>query len=512
MSKPDSWAPPISIERSIVPPFPVDVMPEPLRSWIIATAEATQTPHDLAGLLSLAICSGAAARRVEVVAGRGWREPINLYGACLLEPANRKSAVFNAATKPLRLIERELVDAAIPEIAKLESDRRIKESAQKAAEKVAATKGCPEARETARTLAEELANEPIPALPKLLVDDATAEAIENALALQGGRLIVCGCEGGLFDVMAGRYSSGAGNLDAFLKGHAGDDLRVDRVIRGSIMVERCCLTLAYAVQPDVIQGMAAKPSFRGRGLIGRFLYAVPESPLGRRRINPEPVPDRVARSYEMMVRRLAAIRCGVEGPELMKLAGNASKQFLRWQAEVELMLGENGRLELFKDWGGKLCGLTARLASVMHLVGNNQPEPWRDPIGVESIESAITLARWAIPHAEAMLALMAGNDGTADDARYLLRWIREKSHTHFSRRDAQNHGRRRFDGDPERLDSALGLLLDHGWIRPIGGGVPDGPGRPPSPLFEVHPEAMADRASVPVAGAIRSGGRDRGVI
>ena len=45
-------------------------------------------------------------------------------------------------------------------------------------------------------------------MPKLLVDDATAEAIEIQLAAQGGRLVVAGCEGGLFDVMAGRYSPG----------------------------------------------------------------------------------------------------------------------------------------------------------------------------------------------------------------------------------------------------------------------------------------------------------------
>jgi hypothetical protein len=50
------------------------------------------------------------------------------------------------------------------------------------------------------------------------------------------------------------------------------------------------------------------------------------------------------------------------------------------------------------------------------------------------------------------------------------------------------------------LDGALLLLVDHGWIRPVGGGVPDGPGRPPSPLFEVNPEA------------IKPVGRVRGVI
>jgi len=493
------WEPPLSIDRASVPVFPVDALPEPLRSWCMATAEATQTPIDLSALLSLAICSGAVARRVEIVAGRGWIEPVNLYVACLLEPANRKSAVFGSATRPLREIERDLAAEAAPVMAKLLSERRIKEASLKAAEKKAAS-GCAESMDTARALAEELAAEPVPVEPKLIVDDATAEAIEMALAAQGGRLIVAGCEGGLFDVMAGRYSSGVGNLDCFLKGHAGDDLRVDRVTRGSIVVERCCLTLAYSVQPDVIRGLASKPSFRGRGLIGRFLYAVPESPLGKRRIDPEPVSDRLALAYASAVRRLSELRGDGDEPEALRLADDAGACFRDWQAEVERMLAEDGRLELLRDWGGKLCGLTARLAAVMHLVENNQPEPWRDPVGLGVIESAIQLGRWAIPHAEAMLALMTGNDGVGDDARYLLRWVRERALAQFSRRDAQNHGRRRFDGEPERLDGALLLLVDHGWIRPVGGGVPDGPGRPPSPLFEVNPEA------------IKPVGRVRGVI
>ncbi|MCY2981701.1 MAG: hypothetical protein NTU79_23825 [Planctomycetota bacterium] len=40
--------------------------------------------------------------------------------------------------------------------------------------------------------------------------------LRMCLAAQGGRLICAGAEGCLFDVMAGRYSSGVGNLDCFL--------------------------------------------------------------------------------------------------------------------------------------------------------------------------------------------------------------------------------------------------------------------------------------------------------
>jgi len=509
----DPWPKLIPIERPSVPLFPVDELPEPLRAWVIATAEATQTPADLAAMLALAVCGGACARRVVVLAGRGWIEPINLYVACLLDPANRKSAVFGEAMKPLRMIERELAQEAAPEVARVAADRRIKESELKSLEKKAAS-GCGESRRAAGDLAAALSAEPVAAMPKLLVDDATAEAVEMQLAAQGGRLVVAGCEGGLFDVMAGRYSSGVGNLDAFLKGHAGDDLRVDRVTRGSIMVPRCCLTLAYAVQPDVVRSMAEKPSFRGRGLIGRFLYSVPVSRLGSRLINAEPVTVAVAARYEELVRRLAAIPTDDE-PWVIRLSQEASKRFYAWQHEVETWLGDGGRLFELRDWGGKLCGLTARLAAIIHLVKTDTPEPWNEPVSLGVIESAILLARWAVPHAEAVVGMMAGADGPIDDAAYLLRWIRERGLSEFTRRDAHNHGRARFDSEPVRLNDALELLADRGWIKRIADVAPVAPGRPPSPRFIVRPELPGMVGSVMATLADespRADGRDRGLV
>ena len=496
----DSWPDPASVDRPSLPGFPGDVLPEPLRAWVSATAEACQVPSDLPGLLALAACSGAVARRVEIVAGRGWVEPVNLYVACLLEPANRKSAVFSAAFRPLREIERELIVNATPEFARRLSARRIKEGRAKKAESEATGKKGDESAREAGDLAAELATEAVPVLPKLLVDDATAEAVEIALAAQGGRLICAGAEGGLFDVMAGRYSSGVGNLDCFLKGHAGDDLRVDRVTRGSIVVDRCCLTLAYAIQPEVIRGMAERPSFRGRGLIGRFLYAMPETRLGRRSVNSAPVSGALADSYAALVRRLAAIESEGERPRFLTMSPGATSCFHAWQVEVEGWLGDSGRLRELRDWGGKLCGLTARLAAILHLVETDTVEPWNVPIGLPVIESAIGIARWSVFHAEAVIGLMTGAGGGLDDAAYVLRWIRESERTEFSRRDAHNHGRSRFDGEPEKLDDAIELLVERGWIRPMVLDKRPGPGQKPSPRYAVNP-AIAIGRTAPITPA-----------
>jgi hypothetical protein len=58
----------------------------------------------------------------------------------------------------------------------------------------------------------------------------------------------------------------------------------------------------------------------------------------------------------------------------------------------------------------------------------------------------------------------------------------------FTRRDAYRVFSHSID-QIEDIDPTLDLLVDHGWIRPVA--VPHaGPGRKPSPTYEVHPSKV----------------------
>jgi Protein of unknown function (DUF3987) len=165
-----------------LPEFPTGPLPAVLHEWVEAESHATQTPADLAGLLALAVCSATIARRVEVEPRPGWREPANLFAAVLLESGNRKSAVFSDAMKPLRELEIEMIEAARPTIARKQSERRQAERQSQRSEKIAVEKGDAEARLKAGKLAEELAEQAEPVLPRLNVDDATSEKLGIVLA------------------------------------------------------------------------------------------------------------------------------------------------------------------------------------------------------------------------------------------------------------------------------------------------------------------------------------------
>jgi hypothetical protein len=252
--------------------------------------------------------------------------------------------------------------------------------------------------------------------------------------------------------------------------------------------------MAYAVQPQVIEGMAENPVFRGRGLVGRFCYAIPKSLIGRRKIDPEPVKDETRRDYENLIRRLYEIfekRSASDAPVVLKLATDAMSAFLAFREDVERRLGDGAELELMRDWGGKLCGLAARFAAIIHLVSNNRPEPWRDPVSLSTVRAAVDLANYAVPHAAAVIDLMTvESDEATADGEYLAQWIQSRELAEFTQAAAYQHGRARFTKDQTRLAKALELLAKHGWVRLRPDTEKDGPGRKPSPVYEVNPAVL----------------------
>lgn len=477
----DGWETPIPVDRPKLPEFPVDALPPVLGDWVLAESEYTQTPNELAALLALAMCSGCVARRV--VIDCGWREPIQLWVAVLLDPASRKSAVFEAAKSPLRAIERECIEKARPELSRAQAEYKIAEK-QHAKAIAKAADGDVAARQEAVEL-QLFLDHCKPVSPKLFCDDAPAETIGKLLAEQSGRLILASAEGGIFSLMAGRYSKGVPNLDVFLKGHAGEELLVDRVSRDSIAIDRVSLTLSLAIQPEVLCNLVAKETFRGRGLLGRFLWAVPLSQLGKRKVRDVPkVPEHTKSQYEKLIRRLFAMgeRIGEDGLELIPFDPKAAEMFLQWRETIEPWLGADGEFEMMRDWGGKFAGLTARLAGNLHLIRFDE---LLEPIGIESVQDAIAISKWAIPHARAAFGLLGADDGAMDDAERVLAWLKKENSNQTSRREIHQQFRSRFDQEPDRLTRALDVLIDRGWLRFMELGS-KAPGRP-SEKFECHP-------------------------
>ena len=455
-------------------------------SGLTAESHATQTPADLAGLLALAVCSATIARRVVVEPRPGWREPVNLFVAALLEPGNRKSAVFADAMRPLRELEAELIEAARPTVAREQSDRRQSEARLRKLEKLAAEKGDAEARHEAGNLAAELAEQPEPVLPRLIVDDATSEKLGMMLAEQGGRIASMSPEGGVFDLMAGLYSkSGIPQFGVYLMGHSGDDLITDRVSRKSRSRRAAGFDLRLR---DATGGN------RGAGRecgLSRPGTCWPDSSTRPRKAGSAGGKSR-PRRYPMRSRKRIAKPCG-RWPtwtmrSLLRLDGRSIGRAARLGSRNRIHVGRrrpNGNHARLGREAGRRHAAVGGRAALCRAWGGRRTSAERP------FAPAVELARYLIPHAEAILNMMQAKEASGDDdARYVLRWIERHGRREFTKRDAQQHGKRRFP-KADDIDPALAELTRRGYIR-LRPSEATGPGRPPSPSYEVNPAAFAD--------------------
>jgi replicative DNA helicase len=377
------WERPVPLDRRFVlPAFPTDALPAPLARFVGCVAHATQTPEDLAGMMVLGALAAAAGGRAVAVPRSGWREPLNLFVATAMAPGNRKSAVVQEVTRPLRVAERMAIDAIASEVATKRNEREIAMTRAKDMQRKAA-RDDDEVDESEAAAAMAMAEQiTVPVIPRLLADDCTPEALSTIMSEQGGRVAVVSAEGGIFDIIAGKYSK-MPSFDVFLKGHAGDEIRVDRVGRKPEHIESPALTLALAVQPAVLRAIVEREGFRGRGLLARFMFVLPTSFVGMRDVGADPVPDGVRDDYDQMMQALVLTLAEWTDPAVLMFTPEANVELLAFERRLEPELGPGGQLEHLADWGSKLAGATVRVAGLLHLA-ERLKTGYREPISADT--------------------------------------------------------------------------------------------------------------------------------
>lgn len=499
---PETWESIIPLGDYDLPAFPVDRLPRTLAAMVRSAAEATQTPPDMAAMLAISALSVCCGGRLKVRVREGYEEPLNTFVAVAMPPGNRKTAVVRAMVASIEEFEREEQERLKDQVARARAEREAVEERIAHLKKQAARQADDDERratlETVGELAAHLASTPAPSLPRLLADDVTSEAVPRLMATCGGRIGIVSAEGGLFETIAGRYANGVPNLDVFLKGHAGDSLRVDRRQGEPVHIDDPALTLGMAVQPDVLRGMASKPGFYGRGLIARFLYSAPPSMVGSRRTLTEPVPAHVKRAYDECVRTLLRAATDQERPRILALSTEARALWESFSEAIEPRMGADGNLGAIAEWASKLAGAVARIAALLHAASCAEAgRPVDGPVGAEAMASAVAIGEYLIPHALAVHDQM-GADPVMEDARRLVAWLRRKRVESFPARDAWQQMKSSRITRMEHVDAILRVAERHHYIRRAPERAATGGGRPQGQTYETNPALFEVAARPPV--------------
>ncbi|HOD52354.1 MAG TPA: YfjI family protein [Candidatus Hydrogenedentes bacterium] len=489
----DAWPQPIPLRPYEPPPWPAGAFPADIEEYVNSLSEATETPVELAACVVLAILATCVQGKYAVKIKDGYYEPLCLWTSCALPSGSRKSAVHSSAVTPLITWERSQRERIEPEIKRLESETetilaRIKKLRGKAAEPAN------ENPQNIQKQIEELeASLPlIPIVPRVWASDITPEHLGTLMAQQEGRMALLCDEAGILETIGGRYANGIPNLDLFLQGHSGTPVRVDRGSRPSVSIDKPALSVALMPQPVVIHALANKSEFRGRGLLARFLYTMPDHNLGFRTGDKPPVPDRVVQRYATIIvallnRKGRASGNGTESPHILSLAPEAYDRWKDLSAELEKEMADGGKYEHLRDWAGKLPGAAGRIAAIFHVTRYAFENERNHLISLEEMEAATELARVFCKHALIAFDEM-GADRTRDDARSILGWIRREKCASFSKRDVQRALQCTFKKS-EEIDEPLAILADRHYIRQINEAKKPAGGRP-SEKYEVNPDVF----------------------
>ena len=205
----------------------------------------------------------------------------------------------------------------------------------------------------------------IPIPPRLFVDDITPEGLVEFMGQQGGRAAILEAEGGIFELISGLYTNDKANLNVWLKAWSCEKISVDRKSKDTIHIDKPALSMVLLPQPDVLRVIGNKDGFRGRGLLGGFLYCLPQSRLGQRLIETPPIPARSLSAYESKLLEIvespwATDENGNETHHVIRLSQDAYKRWVTFADSVEAELGDGGELFNMTGWAGKLPGQAIR--------------------------------------------------------------------------------------------------------------------------------------------------------
>ena len=479
-----------------LPLFPLASMPEVIGMYTVLAAESLQVPFDMIGTMILSVLSLSVQGKYKVLVKPDWIEPVNLYTVVIARPSERKSPSIKLVFQPVYSYTEDTNKRLAGEIAAYKAKKKVLKGRIDAVEK-SLTSDKPKytleddlkLREELRELEEEPVNE-----VRLIVDDVTAEGLLLVLKENNERLALVSAEGGVFSIMAGQYgakNTKNTNIDIYLKAYSGEPYTSDRAGRESVRLKEPLLTFCLAIQPQVLREIMENDSFRGRGLLARFLYCVPESRVGSRQYKTRPIEPEAKKNYEDLVKELLSLPdLGDFVDNTIKLSPEADKLSEEFNQWIEVRL--TNEFEMIEDWAGKLHGQVMRIAGLFHIV-EHRANAVNVPMSAETLQNAIDFGKYYLEHAKAAFELA----GLADppeikDAIYIINRIAPESKNSRNSNIRQITKRNAFDlckghfKTVKQMDPGLNALIEHGYIAIIP--VSTGKRGRPSDVICINPE------------------------
>ncbi|RIH81312.1 hypothetical protein Mlute_02836 [Meiothermus luteus] len=370
-----------------------------------------------------------------------WREPTALWLAVVMGVSTGKTPILKTALQPAWEIEKELRKEHEEEMTKYEAELARWEAAKRS------ERGPKPKRPTPK---------------RLLAQDATREALADLLGNNPGILAYHDELKGLF----AEWNREDKKQDRafYLASYSATPTPVDRVVRGSMFVEKPVLSLLGFIQygpfrERVLEAQSGDGN-GADGLLQRFIVVTAhERPWQDDR--PAIEAEVCTRYHNLVTRVWDILRVG--GERTLHLDPEAQALWYQWENSTQREMRNPDQPEAWKALLGKRMGLTARLAAVLAAA-------WEEygPVSATTLKRAIALVRWLEPHARRIWhrALSGNDEPIVKLARKLQSGMLEvagKRLEVFTERDITRNqvGGIALVGEARRV---LAALVEAGWL------------------------------------------------
>lgn len=422
------------------PPLPDGLLPSAIEGFASSQAEIMGVDAGGLAVAALAVCAAAIPDNITVKVKRydDWQESARIWVALIGNPSAKKSPIINAASRPLRSIDEELVREYLTEKRKYDGLSK-----------------------------DEKASTNPPKQIRTRIEDVTIEATQEILRdSTQGVLLVRDELSGWFGSME-KYGSGKGaatDRSFWLQAFNGGSYSVNRVGRGVVAIDNLSVSMLGGIQPEPIRKIAAEAA--DDGLLQRLFPIV----LGSSKVGIDAPPSAAVDEYSGLIQRLHELQRPRVGLNDVPLRFDDEGQLLRQtlsEKHHEMQAGWEIINKKLAAHIGKYDGLFARLCVVFHCIEATSVRP----AAVIPIETTRRVAEFLhdflFPHALAfysnVLGLSDGHDAVLATAGWILAHRPEK----LTVRDVRRGDRIMREMDEEEAAEVLRKLDAMSWIDPI---------------------------------------------
>lgn len=474
---------PLPSGKPDVMPFDYNLLPLELRAFVRDTSQRHQSPPDFLAVAALGALAATLGNKVHICPKQhdNWKVVPNLWVLLIGLPSAMKTPSIKEAIKPLTEIEKGYQEIHAEEQLKFKVESSVAKISIKAAESraliVLKSDKKNKKSEAEEIIADANADEiELPTLKRIVINDTTIEKLGDLLAQNpNGLLLVRDELSGLLSKLAKEeYQT---DRAFYLECFDGDaTYKVDRIMRGTIIIENCTLSLIGGIQPSKLA-----PLIRGAvngtsddGLIQRLQLAVwPDSIKDWKWCDMKP-DESAWQAYKASFIRLHNYKPLNKSHHF---DDEAQQLFITWMEEIQLKARNEETPSVMSSYLLKLPKSITAIALIFHIITSGKDGSTvksSNKVGVEATAMALDWADYLISHTNRIYSW--ANNSSIEIAKLIYK-RRKKLPVPLKARDITNTGWAGM-GSTKEIYDALELLVDHNYLIEQQSVVGSNGGRP----------------------------------